>query len=148
MDIKAIETRYKGYRFRSRLEARWAVFFDALGLDWEYEKEGFYMNDLMYLPDFFVRSEDGDGWFIEVKGDTTDTDSVLKQKHLDNHPPDYALGCMLVSTLKFPSLSNDYEQWNEMNYLAIRLLKSPNSNLKRVLIAVEKARSERFDYSR
>ncbi len=40
-DFKAIETLYKGYRFRSRLEARWAVFFDALGLKWEYEKEGF-----------------------------------------------------------------------------------------------------------
>lgn len=26
-NIKAIETEYKGYRFRSRLEARWAVFF-------------------------------------------------------------------------------------------------------------------------
>jgi len=26
--IKAIETQYRGYRFRSRLEARWAVFFD------------------------------------------------------------------------------------------------------------------------
>jgi hypothetical protein len=26
--IKAIETRYKGYRFRSRLEARWAVRFE------------------------------------------------------------------------------------------------------------------------
>ena len=32
--IKAIETSYKGYLFRSRLEARWAVFFDALGLVW------------------------------------------------------------------------------------------------------------------
>lgn len=28
-EIKAIDTYYKGYRFRSRLEARWAVFFDA-----------------------------------------------------------------------------------------------------------------------
>jgi hypothetical protein len=27
--VKAIETQYNGYRFRSRLEARWAVFFDA-----------------------------------------------------------------------------------------------------------------------
>lgn len=35
--IKAIETSYKGYRFRSRTEARWAVFFDALGVRWEYE---------------------------------------------------------------------------------------------------------------
>ena len=50
--IKAIETRYKGYRFRSRLEARWAVFFDALGLKWEYEPEGFELPSGRYLPDF------------------------------------------------------------------------------------------------
>lgn len=38
--LKAIETHYKpSYRFRSRLEARWAVFFDALGYEWEYEVE-------------------------------------------------------------------------------------------------------------
>lgn len=43
--IKAIETSYKGYRFRSRLEARWAVFFDALGIEWEYEKEGYDLAD-------------------------------------------------------------------------------------------------------
>ena len=45
MSIKAIETEYKGYRFRSRLEARWAVFFDALGLKWDYEPEGFDLTD-------------------------------------------------------------------------------------------------------
>ena len=28
--IKPIETKYNGYRFRSRLEARWAVFFDMI----------------------------------------------------------------------------------------------------------------------
>jgi len=53
--IKPIETRYKNCRFRSRLEARWAVFFDALGLDWEYEKEGFVLPDQStYLPDFWL----------------------------------------------------------------------------------------------
>jgi hypothetical protein len=52
--IKAIETRYKGYRFRSRLEARWAVYFDAIGLKWEYEKEGFDLGGLLYLPDFWL----------------------------------------------------------------------------------------------
>jgi hypothetical protein len=31
-NIKAIETLYRGYRFRSRTEARWAVFFDGVGL--------------------------------------------------------------------------------------------------------------------
>jgi hypothetical protein len=53
--IKAIETVYKGYRFRSRLEARWAVFFDALGVKWEYEKEGFDLGEAgWYLPDFWL----------------------------------------------------------------------------------------------
>ena len=37
--LKPIPTVYKGYRFRSRLEARWAVFFDACGAKWEYEPE-------------------------------------------------------------------------------------------------------------
>ena len=54
MKIKAIETRYKGYRFRSRLEARWAVFFDALCIEWEYEREGFVLPYGPYLPDFWL----------------------------------------------------------------------------------------------
>ena len=33
MEIKAIETIYNGYKFRSRLEARWAVFFDEAGIE-------------------------------------------------------------------------------------------------------------------
>ena len=41
--MRPIETKYKGCRFRSRLEARWAVFFDALGIKWWYEPEGFMM---------------------------------------------------------------------------------------------------------
>ena len=51
--MKAIDTSYKGFLFRSRLEARWAVYFDALGVKWEYEVEGFEENGLRYLPDFF-----------------------------------------------------------------------------------------------
>jgi len=70
--VKAIETQYKGYRFRSRLEARWAVFFDALGVEWEFEKEGFELPSGRYLPDFYlpnvpVRRREGDCW-VEVKG--------------------------------------------------------------------------------
>lgn len=65
--IKPIETYYKGYRFRSRLEARWAVFFDALGLRWEYEPEGFVLpSGRYYLPDFKLH---GIGWF-EIKPKT------------------------------------------------------------------------------
>lgn len=53
MDIKPIETKYKGYRFRSRLEARWAVFFDELEWEWRYETEGYQLESGYYLPDFY-----------------------------------------------------------------------------------------------
>ena len=55
--MKAIETIYNGYRFRSRLEARWAVFFDNLEIAYEYEPQGFVMNSgVQYLPDFYLPS--------------------------------------------------------------------------------------------
>lgn len=63
--IKAIETFYNGYRFRSRLEARWAVFFDALGLEYVYEAEGFTCSDgTRYLPDFWFPHMDA---YVEIK---------------------------------------------------------------------------------
>lgn len=37
----AIPTQYKGVQFRSKLEAKWAVFFDTLGIEWEYEPQGY-----------------------------------------------------------------------------------------------------------
>jgi hypothetical protein len=66
MTIKAIETEYKGYLFRSRLEARWGVFFDSLGIKWQYETEGYEIDTYRYLPDFFLPDL---GAFVEVKGD-------------------------------------------------------------------------------
>ncbi len=68
--MKAIETIYKGYRFRSRLEARWAVFFDTLKIKWEYEPEGYQAPDgTRYLPDFFLPGfHEGKGIYVEVKG--------------------------------------------------------------------------------
>lgn len=64
--MNAIQTRYAGCLFRSRLEARWAVFFDALGIEWEYEKEGFNLGEAgLYLPDFWLPPLNA--WF-EVKG--------------------------------------------------------------------------------
>jgi hypothetical protein len=64
----AIPTRYKGYHFRSRLEARWAVFFDFLGDPWEYEHEGYETPYGAYLPDFLVAGRA----LIEVKPANTD----------------------------------------------------------------------------
>ncbi|MCO7728643.1 hypothetical protein NJB93_18830 [Brucella intermedia] len=50
--IKAIPTEYAGVKFRSRTEARWAAFFDLVGLKWDYEPfdlEG-------WAPDFLLRT--------------------------------------------------------------------------------------------
>lgn len=64
--IKAIQTAYKGYYFRSRLEARWAVFFDSLGIKWEYEKQGYNLRHSgNYLPDFWL--PEYNQW-VEIKG--------------------------------------------------------------------------------
>ena len=66
--LKAIDTRYAGHLFRSRLEARWAVFFDRLGLRWEYEPEGFVLPDgTRYLPDFRLHTPQGERRWVEVK---------------------------------------------------------------------------------
>jgi hypothetical protein len=67
--IRAIETVYAGYRFRSRQEARFAVMLDGLGIDWRYEVEGLEIvgkkRTVYYLPDFIIEST---GAYIEIKG--------------------------------------------------------------------------------
>lgn len=53
MGIQPLETHYNGYYFRSRLEARWAIYFDAIGLRYEYEPDGYEVaTGVWYLPDF------------------------------------------------------------------------------------------------
>lgn len=74
MTVKALETHYAGCRFRSRLEARWAVFFDHLGIRWEYEPQGFLTPDGPYLPDFALSLTGGQTVWFEVKGNTDTTD--------------------------------------------------------------------------
>jgi len=66
--IRAIQTRYAGCHFRSRLEARWAVFFDHLGVGWEYEPEGLETSVGRYLPDFRITvPDDSYPYWFEVK---------------------------------------------------------------------------------
>lgn len=62
--MKAIETSYNGYKFRSRLEARWAVYFDELNLEYVYEPEGYQEGNIRYLPDFWLPTLE---CFAEVK---------------------------------------------------------------------------------
>jgi hypothetical protein len=55
--ISALPTVLDGVNYKSRTEARWAVFFKTLDLPFEYEPEGFELEDgTWYLPDFFLPS--------------------------------------------------------------------------------------------
>lgn len=81
-EIKAHPTRYNGVLFRSRLEARWAAFFELAGWEWKYEP--FDFQD--WVPDFWVKFHCGHsecGGFhtllIEVK-------PYLSLAQFDGHP--------------------------------------------------------------
>jgi hypothetical protein len=93
--IKAKETSYKGYRFRSRLEARWAVFFDHLGLKWEYEPQGFVLPSGSYLPDFHI-GEYAPGMhtygpWVEIKGVMPSKREVTLMEELCEEGASYGL---------------------------------------------------------
>lgn len=73
MEIKPIETVYRGHKFRSRLEARWAVFFDAGNIKYVYEPEGYEKGGYKYLPDFYLPEFDV---YCEVKSSNVENPEV------------------------------------------------------------------------
>lgn len=81
---KAINTHYNGYKFRSRTEARWAIFFDELQIAYDYEPKGFDLSGIRYLPDFHLSNglilhqfepTQLDQIWVEIKADTTLSDA-------------------------------------------------------------------------
>ncbi|MEK4501196.1 hypothetical protein [Bacillus sp. FSL R12-0069] len=147
MNIKPIETIYKGYRFRSRLEARWAVFFDTLGIEWKYENEGYDLGELgWYLPDFEIKFDFGYGqeyWFVEVKH-TNDGEAFEKANYLDIHCQEPFTGVLRFCELEYAEVNKSWctETMNQSNYLSCRLGVSHEEFNK----AITKARQARFEH--
>lgn len=76
-DIEALPSYWKGTIFRSRTEARWAVFFDLLRLRWVYEPEGFRLpSGTWYLPDFWLPEV---GVWAEVKPSSGPTEGEVEK---------------------------------------------------------------------
>jgi hypothetical protein len=94
--IAAIPTRWRGFYFRSRMEARWAVFFDQLGVQFWYEPNGLRFDRVQYLPDYFLPDVD---LYAEVKPVTLTPYEMAKAEGLCLHsrnsvlllvgPPDF-----------------------------------------------------------
>lgn len=49
--VRGIPTTYNGTKFRSRLEGRWAAFFDLIGWRWIYEP----FDTAHWIPDFLIQ---------------------------------------------------------------------------------------------
>lgn len=73
--IAALPTLYRGRMYRSRLEARWAAFFDRLG--WAYEYEPFDLGS--WSPDFLLTEQNV---LVEIKP-LTEFDQGVADKMLD-----------------------------------------------------------------
>jgi hypothetical protein len=73
----AIPTIYRGAQFRSRLEARWAAFFDLAGWRWDYEPCDFDG----WIPDFVLFGAHGP-IYVEVKPTYFTHDDVDKVETL------------------------------------------------------------------
>ena len=80
MSIQPIPTKYNGYSFRSRLEARWAYFFDLIDLPYVYEPQPYRCGPTGgYLPDFWNSAVNT---FIEVKPYYPSMHEIEKAKSL------------------------------------------------------------------
>lgn len=90
---KSIPSFYNGVTFRSRTEARWAVFMDQLGVRWMYEHEGFELPSGRYVPDFWLPQM---GRYLEIKpscfvpfairdGQFRDSEEVVRMQELVAH---------------------------------------------------------------
>lgn len=115
--MQAIETIYKGYRFRSRLEARWAVFFDEMNVKYQYEVEGFDFGDTKYLPDFYLSEQK---IWLEIKPEKPSTKELNKARLLKSSVDDgVAVGILYGDPWVTPD--SDFVGIDDTNYCLLLL---------------------------
>lgn len=149
--IRAIETRYAGCRFRSRLEARHAVFFDALGVEWDFEAQGFHTPAGGYLPDFYLPDTN---LYVEIKGPPPGEQELAKCQAVPN---------LIILVGSIPRRPEDitYLEYGECNRSGFHLLHTCNDgwhsgngrppfltpfDKEAVQEALTRARSARFEH--
>lgn len=90
MSTKAIETRYAGHLFRSRLEARWAAYFDLCGWTWTYEP----IDADGYIPDFLIHGPAP--LIVEVKPATCAAELEAHTERIEAALADHWAGDILI----------------------------------------------------
>lgn len=99
LNAEMIETLYKGCFFHNLTEARWAVFFDALGIKWSYKVEEHNLSDGIYylsaVSDWPAAVCALNSCFFKVKGKSSTIEEQRKACYLakqSGHPVVLASG--------------------------------------------------------
>jgi hypothetical protein len=129
--IKAHPTKYNGVQYRSRLEARWAAFFNLAG--WKHEYEPIDLPG--WSPDFRVEWACGHSECEKTEGKRDGCHVLLAEvkpyysiSEFNGHPClDYPFGrdSSKVPRLPFPKLANDEqreEYWKNRDELERQFL--------------------------
>lgn len=103
MERNGIPTTYHNYKFRSRLEATWACFFDQCGWKWKYEPFDYDG----YIPDFALLLPAGNV-LAEVKPCLSLKDMKDHTKKIDDSPWNGEALILGVGLLQTESAWNRY----------------------------------------
>ena len=138
------EFEYKGIKFRSKLIASWAIFFNEIGISYEYEPECFILDgDVKFIPTFKIRVylpnyDEYETYFVVVTGDPLDSnklDQINNLARLTNAevmelegPPDfvnYLIYYLITeSTVTFESFTFDPIKYG-INYTGFSVMLEP-----------------------
>lgn len=75
-NVSHIPTWYRGIRYRSRTEARWAFFFDRVAIPHQHEEQPYGVDGSGFLPDFRLPDR---GIDVEVKRDKFTIDGMTQR---------------------------------------------------------------------
>jgi hypothetical protein len=107
--VAAKPTRYNGTAFRSRLEARWAAFFDLAGWRWEYEP----LDLRGWVPDFALIGKPRP-IFVEVKPICWTGGEGDMRKLADHYP-----GLGKVRALIREQEAKEPHDWHEPDFISL-----------------------------
>lgn len=126
--FKAKPVTYNGITFKSTLEARWAVFFDEMGIAWEYEPASFNLRrGVKYTPDFRLKNvkwrcpdaheigKVSNEIYVEVKGvNWYDDIPITERVRIEMFAEDY---CILVLGTNYDQVVNNFIDKGLNDYL-------------------------------
>jgi hypothetical protein len=135
--LPSFPTIYRGIRFRSRLEARWAAFFDCAG--WRYDYEPCDLG--AWSPDFLLHGKD-DPILCEVKPIDRFDEVIANKMVIAADASSFRGELLLLGLSPFPTIVSDFDNdtwlgwlndgagyWNADAFDTIQYVRAENDQL-------------------